>query len=78
MVDRGDQPEPEDAFFDQSVMHTIDIELADGSESSLWADQYTYVPADVTIDGTRLEDVGVRLRGKIGSFRTLDELKSPS
>lgn len=68
----GDQPEPEDAFFDQSVMHTIDIELADGSESSLWADPYTYVPADVTIDGTRLEDVGVRLRGKIGSFRTLD------
>jgi len=68
----GDQPEPEDTFFDQSVIHTVDIVLADGSEDALWADPYTYVPADVTIDGTRLEDVGVRLRGKIGSFRTLD------
>lgn len=68
----GDQPEPEARFFDQTVIHTIDIELGDGSEAALWEEPYEYAPAAVTIDGERLEDVGVRLRGKIGSFRTLD------
>lgn len=68
----GDQPEVEAGIFNQEIIHTIDIELADGSEASLWEDPYEYVRATVTIDGVRLDDVGVRLRGKIGSFRTLD------
>lgn len=67
----GDQPEVEPTIFNQDFIHTIDIELADGSEDALWGDPYEYVPANVTIDDVRLEDVGVRLRGKIGSFRDL-------
>ncbi len=68
----GDQPEPEERFFDQDRIHEIDIELGDDSEASLWDAPYEYVTADVRIDGVLLEDVGIRLRGKIGSFRTLD------
>lgn len=68
-------PQPEDesaAFFDDGVVHTIEITMSSASRASIDADPYTKVPVDVTIDGTTMPDVGIRLRGKIGSFRTMD------
>jgi hypothetical protein len=47
----------------------IDIELPEASWDALIAAPYEYTPAHVTIDGRRMEDIGVRLRGRIGSFR---------
>lgn len=73
----GDAPERdpdpgEPDFFDDSFVHTVAIELDDDDTRALARQPYEYVDARVTIDGAAFARVGVRLRGKIGSFRTLD------
>src|SRR5688572_28759535 len=72
-VEEGSVPELEDPaawIFDPGVVHTLSIEL-DDDYAALQAFPYTSVMADVVFDGTRVADVGVRLKGKIGSFRDL-------
>jgi hypothetical protein len=73
-------PEEEDAgsyelddswVFSNDLVHTVAITIDDSGVAALTADPYTAVPATVTYDGYTVPDVGVRLRGKIGSFRTL-------
>lgn len=49
----------------------LDITLPRESVESLNADPYTYVEGSIVIDGDELDDVGVRLGGKLGSYRTL-------
>ena len=72
-----ESPEEEAAwqagFFDNAVIHEVNIELDDGAMHQLRLDGYTYVEGNVTVDGERRDSVGVRLRGKIGSFRTIDQ-----
>ncbi len=67
----GDQEIDDAWIFSDDVVHTIELEIPEASRNALEDDPYTYVPADVTIDGERVEQVGVHLRGKIGSFRPL-------
>jgi len=70
--DAGTQdPELDSWLFVHDVVHTIDITLAPPSTGALGIDPYTHVLGGVVIDGEALDEVGVRLRGKIGSFRTL-------
>ena len=69
VVDTGDRPEPE--FFDEAVIHTVEITLSDDAVSALRSDPYEYAEGSVVVDGNSFDRVGVRLRGKIGSFRTL-------
>ena len=59
-------------LFGVEEIHNIDIYLPQASVDALWADPYTYVTGDVTVDTTTVYNVGVRLRGKIGSFRDLN------
>jgi hypothetical protein len=67
--DTGDPVEAE--FFDDAFLHQIDLTLSDDAVEAIKDDPYTYVDAAVTVDGAVFEHVGVRLRGKIGSFRRL-------
>ena len=67
----GDYAQTEPFIFDQAVLHTIDLELPTESADALAVDPYEKVLASVVIDGIAVDDVGVRLRGKIGSFRPL-------
>lgn len=67
----GDQEDPSDAVFSNDRLHTIDIRLTPDAYNSLLMSPYSLSEAAVTIDGYALEPVGVRLRGKIGSFRVL-------
>jgi spore coat protein CotH len=69
--DTGEAPAYEQDFFDDSFVHTIDIELTTEARAHLRSDPYEYVAADVVIDGWTFRSVGVRLRGKVGSFRQL-------
>lgn len=87
-IDPADEPEPpvvtEEAGGDQDtsdlagwlfgldVIHQVEITLPTESEAALAAAPYEWAVANVSIDGEALEQIGVRLRGKIGSFRTLD------
>jgi hypothetical protein len=47
------------------------ITLPEASWASLEADPYEYVPATLVFDGVTFEQVGVRLKSHIGSFRDL-------
>ena len=60
-------------IFDDTVMHTVALILGDEARAALLADPYAWVQGDVTLDGERLSAVGVRLRGKIGSFRSINK-----
>ncbi len=76
-VDSGAEPDPDndetvevDLF---QIERVVDIELSidDAGLAALAADPYTYVVGDVTIDGTEFSDVGLRIKGRLGSLRYL-------
>lgn len=68
----GDQTlDPSDMVFDGRV-HEVVITLPAASRDALSTDPYSYAPGSVTFDGEPFPSVAVRLRGKLGSFRTLD------
>lgn len=68
----GDQPAVEsDWIFDQSLIHKVAIEIDDNSWYNLVNLPYDYTGASVSIDGVPAPDVGIRLRGKVGSFRPI-------
>ena len=60
-------------LFSDSAIHRIDITLPAASVTALTADPDTFAVGEVTIDGETVPRIGVRLRGKVGSFRTLDK-----
>lgn len=73
--DTGEEdPAPSDAawIFDETRIHDIELSLDEASWDALDHEPYEWVHGDFAIDGIALSDVGVRLRGKVGSFRTLD------
>jgi len=67
----GGQTLDDSWLFSLDEIHEIDIKLEPNAWNQLFADPYGYVIGDVTVNGDLLPDVGVRLRGKIGSFRDL-------
>ena len=52
-----------EGLFDQSKVHTIDIEIGDWDSFIASATSEEYVTCNVTIDGTKLKDVGIRAKG---------------
>lgn len=69
--------EPEvNPFFEDSVLHRIEIEVEDRYLPQLHPDIDERIPCTFTFDGVRLENVGIRLKGFIGSRRTLEEKAS--
>jgi hypothetical protein len=67
-----DQVMSDDWIFAQDVIHEVVITLPQASWDALYAAPRELTPGDVSFDGVEIAQVGVRLRGKIGSFRTLD------
>lgn len=70
--------DPDDAtwqagFFSNGVVHDVAITLTEDASSALTTDPYAYTTAAATFDGEAVDEVGLRLRGKVGSFRTLDQ-----
>lgn len=57
------------ALFPGDRLVQVEIELPGESWEALMVAPYEWTVADVVIDGRRIEDVGVHLRGRIGSFR---------
>ncbi len=66
-----DQEKSADWLFSKDRVHQISIELPDESIDNLEAVPWEYTEGSVTIDGQEVDSVGVRLRGKVGSFRDL-------
>jgi len=65
--------DPSDVLFTLDEVHSLDIELGTDARAALVSDPYTFVTANVIVDGHRIDDVGIRLAGKLGSFRTMDQ-----
>ena len=69
------QPEEEDLsdqLFGLDVVHTAELTLTQSAIDSLAIEPYTYVEAELTFDGERLDPVAMRIKGRLGSFRTID------
>ena len=66
-----------EGLFDQGVVHTVDIEIADWDGLIESASQEEYVACDVTIDGEKLSSVGIRAKGNtsLSSVATLGSKK---
>ncbi len=62
-----------DEFFSLAQIHDLEIHLEPDSWDALVIEPKIYVHGSVTIDGQLFEDVGIRLKGSIGSFIPLDE-----
>jgi hypothetical protein len=62
-----------EAFFALDNAHGVEITLSLGAVMALEEEPYEYVIGDVSVDDEDFLQVGVRLKGKWGSFRTLDE-----
>lgn len=64
----GDDDAAYEALYDPDVIHEVRLTLDAEAIAALTADPLTYVAGDVIVDGVRLEEVGVRLKGS-SSFR---------
>ena len=65
--------DPADWIFNQETVHSIELFVDDDGIASLYAEPNVYVEGSATFDGSDLGVVGIRLKGRIGSFRTLDQ-----
>ncbi len=65
--------DPGDAVFAIDGVHTIEITLGSALRDQLDADPYTHVETEIRFDGKSLTGVGLRLKGRYGSFRSLSQ-----
>ncbi len=68
----GDQPEDANWLWEIDHIGDVQLLLDDDALDNLWDDPYAYTEGGVVIDGIEVASVGVRLRGKYGSFRSLN------
>ncbi len=71
------QPDPLEEFFSLEAIHNLEIEVAEDGVDSLRERPRLYVHAQVTIDGRKFANVGLRLKGGAGSFIPIDGDRPP-
>ncbi len=69
--DNPKAPDPSEWIFSDEEVHLVEIELSDEAFTSLIIDPLVYVEGSISFAGQRFESVGVRLKGRVGSFRDL-------
>lgn len=73
----GEEPDPAEPLFAPGTIAEFDIQLSDTAIAVLEVDGKIYVQGalSATVDGVayQIDDIGVRLKGNYGSYRTLDE-----
>lgn len=65
--------DPSDALFRSDAISTVRLWLPPASRASLDASPYTEVPASLEVNGLSFGQIGVHIKGQIGSLRTLAE-----
>ncbi len=58
-------------WYSSDTIHEVTITINDAGWAALTNDPYNYVQADATFDNQTVTGLGVRLRGKVGSFRPI-------
>lgn len=83
--DSGDDEPTEDVenaggvehpLFSSTTIHEIELTLPRENLAALHLTPFDYTESDVTIDGVTLTDVGLRIKGKYGTYRDLDSKPS--
>ncbi|MCZ6794073.1 MAG: CotH kinase family protein, partial [Planctomycetota bacterium] len=72
------EEDPSDAVFGATAIHDYEIELSDEAVRSLRLRPKEYVRARFREGKRTYEDVGVRLKGLLGSYRNLDGRQKPA
>jgi spore coat protein CotH len=65
--------EASEQLFDQAVLHEVALEISDDSLALLDPPTDDRVPVRLTVDGTTIDDAGLRLKRGFGQFQPLDE-----
>jgi hypothetical protein len=66
-----DAPDPSDYIYSIDMVHEVDITLSAESVAALGSDPFAYVTGDIDFDGTSFTNVGIHLKGRLGSYRAL-------
>lgn len=66
--------DPLDPFFSLESVHSIEIQVDEAALASLIAQPTVYVNASISIDDDHYAEVGVRIKGSLGSFVPIDEV----
>ena len=63
-----------DAWFDVAVIRRLDIVIPESSVVNLAAEPRTWTPASLSLPDEEIGplEIGIRIKGQLGSFRTLD------
>ncbi len=69
----GAETDPSSALFPADDVIAVELWLPQESRDALAADPYTEVPGSLAFQGAWISPVGIRLKGQIGSYRTLDQ-----
>ena len=72
----GDKPDPSAAFFTGTSVARFEIELAPEAFPVLRRDPHEYVRATIREGGTNYAEVGLHLKGGLGTFAPIDEKPS--
>jgi len=68
----GEGPDLSEDLFGTDRVFSVEIDMSADAAASLGQQPFEYVPVDIRIDEDEwLEDVGIRIKGRIGSYRTL-------
>ncbi len=60
-----------DAVFAQDRVHLLELTISADGMASLSTSPYTWVQADIRYDGIAVNGVGVRIKGRLGSARSI-------
>lgn len=73
LSDADPADDPTAWIFDAGTVHEVTIHLSEEAMTSLTADPYTYVKGGVEFGDVTLEPVGIRIKGRVGSYRSLSQ-----
>lgn len=62
---------PGDQVFDLRVIHSVEVDISEAGIASLTSEPREWVVADVQVDGEAFSQVGVRVKGRLGSQRSI-------
>jgi spore coat protein CotH len=68
-----EQPPADDWIFSLDQVHEVSLTLAPGGMDALRADPRSFVRADLQFDDRELKGIGVRIKGRLGSARSIDQ-----
>ena len=71
-----EEPDEADQLFDTELVHEIEITLGPDQMAAITALPFEFTEGQVTIDGEDIGSIGVRIKGKYGTYRDITQKPS--